>query len=213
MCAARAQLADVGAAGLSLREVAREVGMVSSAIYRYVDSRDTLLTRLIVEAYDALGAVVEEASAVRTDLPDLDRWVGAATAVRSWAVENPHEYLLLYGSPVPGYAAPVDTVGPGTRATLALAGIVGDAAAAGRLDPPHPTPDVPAELSVELDRLAAYADLDIGPPHTAAFLVAWTQLHGLVSFELTGQTRGIVDSHEEFLAIAVRATGRAIGLR
>ena len=91
MRAARTQLAEVGAAGLSLREIARDVGMVSSAIYRYVDSRDVLLTRLIVEAYDALGTVVERAAADHADDGDLDRWVAACAAVRAWAVANPHD--------------------------------------------------------------------------------------------------------------------------
>ena len=58
---ARAQLATVGAAGLSLRAVARELGMASSAVYRYFPSRDELLTRLIIDGYDALGAAAEAA--------------------------------------------------------------------------------------------------------------------------------------------------------
>ena len=44
-------------------------------------------------------------------------------------------------------------------------------------------------------------------------VAAWTQLFGLVSFELTNQTRGIIDSHERFFILAVRTTGYAIGLR
>src|SRR3954462_15401697 len=100
---ARRHRARDGAAGLSLRAVAREMGMVSSAIYRYFASRDELLTALIVDAYDALGAAVERAEAAvdRADL--LGRWLAACRAVREWALENPHEYALIYGSPVPGY--------------------------------------------------------------------------------------------------------------
>jgi AcrR family transcriptional regulator len=212
MRAARSQLAEVGATGLSLREIAREVGMVSSAVYRYVDSRDALLTRLIIEAYDALGGDVERASADHADSTDLDRWTAACLAMRSWAVENPHEYLLLYGSPVPGYAAPTDTVDPGVRPTLALARIVGDAAAADRLQPANvASPTDP--LDDEVARVIEYVDIDITAAHAAAFLIAWTQMFGLVSFELTNQTRGIVDSHQQFFEFAVRATGTAIGLR
>src|SRR5688572_4718158 len=127
LAAARRQLATAGAAGLSLRAVAREVGMVSSAVYRYVASRDELLTLLIVESYDALGAVVEAAAAPRRGRAPAERFVAAARAVRGWAVANPHEYALLYGSPVPGYEAPQATIGPASRTTLALVGIVADA--------------------------------------------------------------------------------------
>ena len=86
---ARRQLAVDGAAGLSLRAVARELGMVSSAIYRYVASRDELLTLLIIEAYDALGAAVERAVAASAGEPAADRFVAAARAVRRWAVGQP----------------------------------------------------------------------------------------------------------------------------
>ncbi|MDH4077762.1 MAG: TetR/AcrR family transcriptional regulator, partial [Acidimicrobiia bacterium] len=103
MAAARRQLAAEGAAALSLRSVARELGMVSSAVYRYFESRDALLTGLIVDAYDALGAAAEAAAETR-DGSDLDRWVITARAIREWALDHPHEYALLYGSPVPGYA-------------------------------------------------------------------------------------------------------------
>src|SRR6186997_2793657 len=83
--AARRQLATDGAAGLSLRAVAREVGMVSSAVYRYVASRDELLTLLIIGSYDALGTVVEDAAANRRRAP-ADRFLDAGRAVRTWAV-------------------------------------------------------------------------------------------------------------------------------
>ena len=56
-------LAASGASALSLRAVARDLGLVSSALYRYFPSRDALLTALIVDAYDAVGAAAEQADA------------------------------------------------------------------------------------------------------------------------------------------------------
>src|SRR4051812_14415371 len=105
---ARRHLATDGA-NLSLRAVARDLGMVSSAIYRYFPSRDDLLTALILDAYNALGETAEKAvSAVPADA-HATRWLAVASSVRGWAVEHPHEYALIYGSPVPGYRAPEDT--------------------------------------------------------------------------------------------------------
>src|SRR4051812_34165194 len=123
--AARRHLAADGA-NLSLRAVARELGMVSSAIYRYFASRDELLTALIVDAYDAIGSAAERAEAA-VDRADLrGRWLTACRAVREWALANPHEYALLYGSPVPGYAAPQDTVPPASRVPVLISGILRD---------------------------------------------------------------------------------------
>ncbi len=121
---ARKQLAEEGAAKLSLRAVARELGMASSALYRYFPSRDDLLTALIVDAYDAIGAVAERAGADRADtVPPVERWTAVACAVREWGLAHPHEYALIFGSPVPGYTAPMDTVGPASRVGMVFIGI------------------------------------------------------------------------------------------
>ncbi len=217
MAAARRQLAEVGAAGLSLREVARDIGMVSSAVYRYVESRDDLLTRLIVEAYDALGATAERASAAaveRSADADLDRWCAVAQAIRAWALDHPHEYLLLYGTPVPGYAAPELTVVPGIRPTIALLRVVADANDAGRLaDPAEPLLDDGGSLHEELTVLASAADTALRPATTLAFIAAWTQLFGLLSFEITNQTRGMIEQHDLLFAATTRRLGHQVGLR
>jgi AcrR family transcriptional regulator len=129
--AARRQLAEVGAAALSLRAVARELGMASSAVYRYFPSRDDLLTRLIIDGYDDLGAAAEAAD--RPSAAPAERWLTVCRAVRDWAKAHPHEYALLYGSPVPGYEAPKDTVPAASRVGVVLGRILGEAARAGAL--------------------------------------------------------------------------------
>lgn len=124
---ARRQLAAEGAAKLSLRAVARELGMVSSALYRYFPSRDDLLTALIIDAYDSLGETAEAAHSKVADAGPLRRWTTVCEAVRGWALAHPHEYALIYGSPVPGYVAPETTVPPAARVALLLIGITRDA--------------------------------------------------------------------------------------
>ena len=219
MSAARRQLAEVGAAGLSLREVAREIGMVSSAVYRYVESRDDLLTRLIIESYESLGGVAERASAAAAEAApgaDLERWMATAHAIRQWSRDHPHEHLLLYGSPVPGYAAPEDTIGPATRETFALVGIVGDAAAAGRLAPPAgPPARVSPAFAAELLALADVLEdgIPATPETVLAVLTAWTQMFGLIGFEITNQTRNAVQDHAALFDATVRRLAHHIGLR
>lgn len=150
---ARRMLAAEGAAKLSLRAVARELGMVSSALYRYFPSRDELLTALIVDAYDSVGAAAEEADARAraAGAPPRARWAEVCGAFRAWALAHPHEYSLIYGSPVPGYSAPLDTVGPAARAANTLIGIV-RAAHQGR---GIALPPLPAALRAEAERMTA----------------------------------------------------------
>jgi len=214
LATARQHLALHGAAGLSLRAVARDLGLVSSAVYRYFENRDALLTALIVEAYDALGEATEAAARSSAGRAPRQRWVTAAETIRGWAVANPHQYALLYGSPVPGYTAPDDTVVPGTRVSLALVGIVRDAqrdgllsaGAGGRADPPSPV------VAGQLEALAALIAPGLPAGFMLAALVAWTQLFGLVSFEVFGQTRGVVDDHAAFFRDAVATMAADIGL-
>jgi AcrR family transcriptional regulator len=141
--AGRRHLAIEGGAGLSLRAIARDLGMASSAVYRYVASRDELLTRLIIDAYDSLGAAAEarEGKQDRADL--VGRWSAICVAVREWAVTNPNEYALIYGSPVPGYVAPLDTIAPASRVSALLVQILIDAVASGLEVPPRSGREAP----------------------------------------------------------------------
>ena len=131
---ARQHLATEGAAALSLRAVARDLGMVSSGIYRYVDSRDELLTRLIIDSYWSLAAAVRAAhdTVAREDLEA--RWDTLGRALRAWAIDRPHDFALIYGSPVPDYEAPAErTQEAGTAVLALLVSLLDDVRRAGRL--------------------------------------------------------------------------------
>ncbi len=214
LAAAAEHLAVEGATGLSLRAVARDVGMVSSAVYRYFPSRDHLLTALIIDAYDRLGETVELAVVASSAAAPAARWVDAALTIRTWAIGHREDFALLYGTPVPGYAAPDDTVAPGTRVTRALATIVADAARAGQL---MPATDVNG-LAVDPANRDAFAalrselDLDVSDGVMLWTVAAWTQLFGLLTFELFGQTRNLVTDDEALFRDAALAMATRIGL-
>jgi AcrR family transcriptional regulator len=206
---ARRQLATDGAAALSLRAVARELGMASSAVYRYFPSRDDLLTALIVDAYDALGAAAEEAEAPvpRADL--RGRLHATAAAVRAWALAHPHEYALVYGSPVPGYAAPQATTGPAARVGLLLSRVVSDGLAAGVIEPG--TEGADATLAPGLAALLEIPESP-GASIAARSVLVWTALFGLVNFELFGHTHNVVVDDKAYFHDAVNRLGDLLGL-
>ncbi len=210
---ARSHLAETGAPGLSLRAVARELGMVSSALYRYFPSRDELLTALIIDAYDSVGAAAEAADAAVRRSDGRGRFRATGRAIRSWARANPHEYALVYGSPVPGYAAPEDTIGPATRAPLVLMRLLADASAAGRVTEPDHQPGLPASVRSDLARLAADAGLEIPPPALARGVLAWTALFGAVSFELFGQFVNVIDDTDAWFDHQLDRLTDLIGLQ
>jgi AcrR family transcriptional regulator len=194
--AARRQLAEVGAAALSLRAVARELGMASSALYRYFPSRDDLLTRLIIDGYDALGEAAETAD--DPTAPPAERWLAICRAVRGWALDHPHEYALLYGSPVPGYQAPRDTVPAASRVGVLLGTVLGDAARAGLLPPTSGGRDA---LLISSDAVAVLGGVHpaIDEDVRVRALLAWSAIYGTISFELFGHFVGsVVDADRYF---------------
>ena len=207
---ARRQLAAAGAQGLSLRAVARELGMVSSALYRYFPSRDELLTALIIEAYDAVGERAEAAVRAADPADPRARWRAFAHAIRDWAIAHPHEYALVYGSPVPGYKAPEATIGPAARVPLALMGIVRDAWDCGRMTAPDD--ELSPELAEQTLRLTEMASPGAPGPLATRTVVIWTQLFGMISFELFGQLVGSMDPTDPFFAYALERMADFLGL-
>ncbi|MCU1369190.1 MAG: Transcription regulator, TetR-like [Ilumatobacteraceae bacterium] len=209
--AARRQLVEVGSDGLSLRAVARELGVVSSAVYRYFASRDELLTALIIDGYDAVGSAAEDAVAASVGRPTDERWRAVARAVRMWAVANPHDYALIYGSPVPGYQAPADTVSPALRAPLAAMAVVRDGVEAGDVEVTPASP-VPRPVHADLTRIRAGIGFDLSDEVLARSLAAWTGLLGHISYVLFGHLRnGITDEDAFFEHQLARSTADLLG--
>lgn len=183
----RAHLATDGAAALSLRAIARDLGVVSSAVYRYVDSRDELLTLLVIDGYDELGDAVDVALGKVDRSDHAGRMVALGRAVRTWALAEPATYALLFGSPVPGYEAPAErTTGPGTRVILRLVEVWEDAWVAGALTLPD-EPVAPRRLSRDLARVRRELGITAPDAAIARGMLAWAALFGCVSFELFGQ--------------------------
>jgi AcrR family transcriptional regulator len=181
----RRQLVERGAAGLSVREIARELGMVSSAVYRYVSSRDELLTLLLVDAYSELADAVDRA---RENVGELwsDDVIAIARATRRWAVAHPSRWGLLYGSPVPGYHAPAErTVAVGTRVVRALFDAVAAGIATGDI---RLTDDVaPQPMASDFERIRHEFGFPGDDRVVAKCFLLWAGVLGAISLEVFGQ--------------------------
>lgn len=212
---ARRQVAEGGASALSLRAVARHLGMVSSGIYRYFESRDQLLTALIIDAYNDVGRAAEVADATCDRADVIGRWRAACRAIRAWALEHPHEYALVYGTPVPGYRAPEDTVGPASRVTRVLATVAHDAAAAGALAAPfvpERQPPLSDPAAAEAARLGGLVMPGVPGDAVVRAVAAWTEVFGFVSFELFGHLHGVLEDADAVFEQTVADIGAFVGL-
>jgi AcrR family transcriptional regulator len=179
---AKRHLATDGA-NLSLRAVTRDMGMVSSAVYRYFASRDDLLTALIIDAYADLGDAVDKAEGDVDRTDHRGRWIALGREMRTWAIAHPPEYALLFGAPVPGYQAPPETVEPGMRPLRVVAAILRDAVAAGALRP-TPGERLPRTTREEMARLRDEIFPGLPEPIVFRAVTAWSMLFGSISFEM-----------------------------
>lgn len=201
---ARRQLAEVGPGGLSVRAIARQLGMASSAVYRYVASRDELLTHLIVAAYADLADAIDQARPAPGT--PRERFVATATAIRTWAARNPHDHALLYGSPVPGYAAPDDTIAPATRIYRSLIEPVVDVT-------PHTHWSVPTgALASDVSRVNEVLGTDVDPAVMARALGALATVLGLVSLERFGHLTNVITDRDLWFADRIDALATDLGL-
>ncbi|MEU5838090.1 TetR/AcrR family transcriptional regulator [Streptomyces diacarni] len=170
------QIATAGASALSLNAIAKQLGMSGPALYRYYAGRDELITELVRDAYQSLADTIRAASEAGADVAAL------AHAWRRWALEDPHRYLLVFGTPVPGYRAPDDV----TTVASQIMTVLIDAFAA-------LTPEAPVTpFGTHLDSHREWAADNPAPSavlHRA--LTLWTRLHGVLSLEVAGHFAGM----------------------
>ncbi|WP_028046004.1 TetR/AcrR family transcriptional regulator [Cellulomonas sp. URHE0023] len=215
LAAARARLVTEGAAALSLRAVARDLGMASSAVYRYVESRDALLTLLIIEAYDAVGLVAEEAVARAPEDPAA-AWLEVARSVRGWALEQPYSFELIYGTPVRGYRAPEDTVLPAVRIWGVIVGLVMRAWSEGTLTSAGPDFDPRGRLAPEVFAFVGIQDPAEVPDDiarsAARSATLFTSLIGAISVELFGHLHRVAGDFPRLFDVTIATAAAGVGL-
>ena len=205
---ARRQVETRGASNLSLREIARDLDMASSAIYRYFESRDQLLTVLIIDAYDRLGAALEAADAGcrRDDL--IGRWTAIATTLRSWALVNQADYGLVFGTPVPGYEAPDDTNAPAMRYTNVFIRLLADVTAMG-CTPSIESPGI-KRLRSEYRHVRKAIGVDAPDATMLVGLSAWAAVFGAINLELFGHVSTVYEDPGVHFAALTDMVGRQV---
>ncbi|MFD8457880.1 TetR/AcrR family transcriptional regulator [Streptomyces antimycoticus] len=199
---ALAQLSESGTAGISVNAIAKAMGMTGPALYRYFASRDELLTELITDTYRDLAETLARAVA---DATPADRFRALALALRDWAKRQPDRYLLIYGTPVPGYQAPPETteIAAGLMRTIvdACATVGGDGVGAGdggaggsgaAMSGGQPLTGLEAALARHLEGAGPWvAGEEPGGELKGRALRTWTRLHGVISLDVQGQFTGM----------------------
>ncbi len=200
---ARKQIAQKGAAALSLRAIAREVGITAPAIYHYFPNRDALVTALIVDAYNALRDAIR-ASQATAEASHAGRILALARAYRGWALAHPEEYNLIFGTPIPNYCPPMEIIGPAAEGSMAVLIDVLDAAwRAGVVKTSGAFTAEPEMIRAWVDKFGYQGD----PAVIHFTLASWAHVHGLVSLELYGHFSAVAepDTMDAFFETEIRA--------
>ena len=177
---ARQQLADGGSAALSLNAIARAMEVTPPALYRYFASRDELITALIVDAYHALATYMRDCVAEAPDQVS-DKLFSASWAYRAWAFEHRADFLLLFGTPIPGYAPPTEVLHAAAKDVfLVFLKIMQHAFDQQQLHPPA------EHIALQQACEPESSDWPIHPLVNLTGIAAWTRIHGIVMLELTG---------------------------
>ncbi len=179
-------------------------------IRRAFPDSNAVLSALVLGAYNDMSDAAE-AAIVPGDSP-LQRWIAISRGVRAWALGHPDEYSLIWGQPVPDFSAPPETMAAGARTVLTLLATLHEALAAGELLGGEDDLPLPPAMAANVTALAEGLLNGLPDWVIARMLVAWTQLHGMVGFEVNGHIAGVAGDPEAFFDHAAAQMGRYVGL-
>ena len=203
---ARQQMAEHGTAGLSLRGIAREMGITAPAIYNYFARLEDLITALIVDAFTSLAAAMEAAEAAAPSDRPYDKIMALCLAYREWAIVHPTVFQLIYGNPIPGYRAPEElTIPLARRPFLGLFRWFIRAYQAGELTIPAEYQAVPPAMTEGIGSWKRLSGIEMPDALLGLLMSGWARIHGAVLLELFGHLEPLVGGGGSFYRYELEA--------
>jgi AcrR family transcriptional regulator len=211
---ARQLMAEKGTAGLSMRAIARQMGMTAPALYHYYASLNDLITALIQDGFINLAETLESAAmdpALRTT---GERLTAVSLAYRHWALSHSIDFQLLYGNPIPNYAQPTDvTYPPARRSFLVTANIFSEGIECGEIDLPVQYLDVPSTIERGLIDLTKVDGHDLPLPALYLAAASWAKIHGHVMLELYDLIQPVITDVDSFFQYEVQIYLQQVGVK
>jgi AcrR family transcriptional regulator len=206
------QIGEMGATSLSLRGIAREMGMTAPALYRYYKDRDALVTALLIDAFHAFGDALETGRDSNPVEDYAGRFRAMCKAYFTWAEQNPQRYALLFGTPIPGYLFAQELGSVARRSFLILQGMIGEAHAGGAIKGEFINFPLPTRLTSKYEALKKMG-MPYMPPVTHLALSVWSMMHGITSLYLHRYLSGFMQENvEEFVDVEIEKLTRMLGL-
>jgi AcrR family transcriptional regulator len=211
--AARDLMAKHGTAGLSIRPIAREIGLTAPALYRYFENLDALITELIVDNFNALADAMEIARDQAQHQTPANELMAIMLAYRQWALDHPIDFELIYGNPIPGYEAPSDiTIPAAARAFVIVADLLERIINSGEFRPPQGHDDVPAKIEPYLEEMIQQESYAFSTLAAYLTVVGWSQMHGIIMLELTEHITPVIGDMDSYYLIQMENMFRLMGI-
>lgn len=211
---ARGQLVASGPTGISLRAIAREMGMTAPALYRYFDSLEDLVTALVASCYDDLTAEIVAERDRHADQPVGVRMIECSRAFRRWALAHTPEFSLLFGTPIPELST--DPEGPSEEAGRRFGSVFGAMFVELWATAPFPVPadsDIEPALAAglrECQEKMGIGDLPLGA--VLAYMSSWVKLYGAVTMEVFGHLKFATDDGGPLFELTMREICSTLGI-
>jgi AcrR family transcriptional regulator len=222
---ARKLLVEEGPAAISLRAIAREMGMTAPALYRYFGSHEELLRHVVAEIFTdladhvrgAIHAAGDTMSGAPTEAEVMAvKMIAGCREFRAWALEHVPEFSMVFGSPLPGLEVLHEiqrdpTVDCGYRFGQVFLDLFGEL----YRQRPFPIPaddEIQPSLRRQLTRYRelVISDLPLGALQT--FLRCWVLLYGTVSLEVFGHMEFALDDASPMFELMLADLGPMVGL-
>lgn len=215
---ARGILVADGPDALSLRAIAREMGMTAPALYRYFGSREDLVGHVVADIFteiadDIQAAISRAAAASGGDM--THKLVAACHEFRRWSLDHRPEFGLLFGSPLPDLEAALEGDDVIAACAMKFAGTFFTLF----LDMwRHHQFTVRSDSEIDQglrEQLARYremlgAELPLGAVFT--FLWCWVRLYGIVSLEVFGHLHFALDDAAPMFEYTLSELAEMVGL-
>lgn len=202
------RLASDGPEGLSLRSIARDMGLSVQSLYHYFAGRDQLIAELVEDGHNGLADALEAARDAHPVSARRDRLIATSWAYRDWSVHHRSEFQLIYGAPIAGYQAPPPSDAP-VPAAARIGAVFHSVVFAGWSEEQlRAMPDEHIDPALHAELLAAqqkFAPSGSGLPPAALhrFVRWWGQLHGLIILEVFGHLHWLAQDAERIYRATV----------
>lgn len=206
------QIAESGTGSLSLRGIARDMGMTAPALYRYYKDRDALITALLIDAFTAFTEALERGRDAFTAEDHAGRFRGMCKSYFEWATKNPQRYALMFGTVVPRHLFAQELGPVAQRSFLVLQGVIGEAHKAGKISGEVTALRLPAGLRSQYEALKKMG-MPYAPLVTQLALAVWSMMHGVTSLNLYQYLPGFLSGNvEAFVDVEIERIVRTLGL-